>query len=108
MVLQNPVTGEEISQAFHGAVSFNGMQATASGLPHAGTLKAGQPVTKTVTVHNTGVQSIAVGTDPRLDMQQTTVLSAHPGRRDLRAAGGSERSADLPDPAGYLEPDCRG
>jgi len=73
VVVQNPVSGREISQAFSGAVKFNGLQTSASGLPRSASrvLKAGRAVTATVVVHNTGVQSIVVGTDPRLNRIQT-------------------------------------
>ncbi len=73
MVVQNPVSGAEISQAFHGTVSFDNLQTQATGLPNSANkvLKAGQPVTATVLVRNTGVQAIAVGADPRLNKVQT-------------------------------------
>ena len=73
VVVQNPVSGAEISQAFHGTVSFDNLQTQATGLPNSASkvLKAGQPVTATVLVRNTGVQAIAVGADPRLNKVQT-------------------------------------
>jgi hypothetical protein len=73
VVVQNPVSGAEISQSFSGAITFNGLQTASSGLPNSSrrVLKAGQPVTATVLVRNTGVQSIVVGTDPRLNKVQT-------------------------------------
>jgi subtilisin family serine protease len=72
VVVQNPVSGAEISQAFHGTVSFNNLQTQSTGLPDSANtvLKAGQPVTATVLVRNTGVQAIAVGADPRLNKVQ--------------------------------------
>jgi len=73
VVVQNPVSGAEISQDFSGSVTFNGLQTSASGLPRSSNrvLTAGQPVTATVFVHNTGVQPIVVGADPRLNKVQT-------------------------------------
>ena len=73
VVVQNPVSGAEISQAFRGTVSFDNLQTGATGLPNSPSkvLTAGQPVTATVIVRNTGVQAIAVGADPRLDKEQT-------------------------------------
>jgi hypothetical protein len=73
VVVQNPVSGREISQAFHGTVGFNGVQTQASGLPQSAktVLKAGQPVQATVLVRNTGVQPLAIGADPRLNEVQT-------------------------------------
>jgi hypothetical protein len=71
VVVQNPVSGKEISQPFSGAVTFDGLETTATGLPHGAKLAAGEPVTATVTVHNTGAQSILVGADPRLDGETT-------------------------------------
>jgi hypothetical protein len=73
VVVQNPVSGAEISQDFHGTVSFDNLQTQATGLPNSANkvLKAGQPVTATVLVRNTGVQAIAVGADPRLNKVQT-------------------------------------
>jgi hypothetical protein len=73
VVVQNPVSGAEISQAFHGNVRFNGLRTRATGLPHSAStvLKAGQPVKATVYVRNTGVQPLAIGADPRLNKMQT-------------------------------------
>ena len=73
VVVQNPVSGVQISQPFHGTVSFNNLQTQAIGLPNSSNkvLKAGQPVTATVLVRNTGVQPLALGADPRLNKVQT-------------------------------------
>ena len=67
------MSGVQISQAFRGTVSFNNLQTQAIGLPNSPNkvLTAGQPVTATVLVRNTGVQPIAVGADPRLNKVQT-------------------------------------
>ena len=73
VVVQNPVSGAEISQRFSGAVRFDRLDTRASGLPHStGTvLKAGKPVKATVYIRNTGVQPLAIGADPRLNKVQT-------------------------------------
>ncbi|MGX7681788.1 S8 family serine peptidase [Jatrophihabitans sp. DSM 45814] len=73
VVVQNPVSGAELAQAFHGAVTFNGVQTQSSGLPNSANkvLKAGKAVTATVLIRNTGVQPIAVGADPRLNKVST-------------------------------------
>ncbi|HEY7010287.1 MAG TPA: S8 family serine peptidase [Jatrophihabitantaceae bacterium] len=73
VVVQNPVSGAEIAQQFRGAVTFNKLQTKVTGLPSSTktVLKRGQARTVTVQVRNTGVQTIAVGTDPRLNTAQT-------------------------------------
>src|SRR5262249_11303882 len=72
VVVQNPVSGREISQAFRGNVGFNGLQTQASGLPQSAgkVLKAGQPLPATVLIRNTGVQPLALGADPRTNRPQ--------------------------------------
>ncbi|MFL6140991.1 MAG: S8 family serine peptidase [Labedaea sp.] len=67
LVVQNPVTGQEINQPFHGSVGFDQLAVHANGLPSSpGTrLTAGQAVTVPVTVRNTGVEPIAVGVNAR-------------------------------------------
>jgi subtilisin family serine protease len=77
IVVQNPVTGTEFENSFTGNVRFNQLETT-SGLPNSTTsvLPAGQPFTTTVTVHNTGVQQLGIGADPRL--HQVRVLQPVP------------------------------
>jgi subtilisin family serine protease len=69
VVVQNPVSGAEISQGFRGNITFDGLGTTRGNLPNTASrvLKAGQPFTTTVTVHNSGVAALAVGADPRLE-----------------------------------------
>lgn len=105
VVVQNPVSGAEISQAFTGRIRFNTLRTSASGLPTSekSVLTAGQPVTATIRVRNTGVQSIVVGIDPRLNKQRTLQLVPVFGRS----------SFDLPDeandaPAYIVPPDTSG
>jgi hypothetical protein len=98
LVVQNPVTGQEIDQPFHGTVGFDQLAVHAKGLPSGDRLAAGKAVTVPVTVRNTGVEPIAVGVDPRTNRQQT--LTPVP-------VGGSN-SVDLPEDAStapvYLAP----
>ena len=101
VVVQNPVSGAEISQRFTGRVTFNRLQTHATGLPNSSdrVLKAGKPVTATVYIRNTGVQPLAVGADPRLNKVQTL--------QPVPVFGST--SFDLPDtgnaPAYILPPD---
>lgn len=71
IVVQNPVTGNAITQAFTGTVGFDQVAVTAAGLPTSGRLPAGKPVQVPVTVHNPGVEPIAIGIDPRTNGTQT-------------------------------------
>jgi hypothetical protein len=71
VVVQNPVTGQEIEQPFTGTVGFDQVSVRAPGLPSGGRLAAGTAVTVPVTVRNTGVEPIAVGVDARTNRQQT-------------------------------------
>lgn len=71
LVVQNPVTGQEIEQPFHGTVGFDQVAVRATGLPSGDKLAAGKAVTVPVTVRNTGVEPIAVGVNPRTNREQT-------------------------------------
>jgi hypothetical protein len=71
LVVQNPVTGQEIEQPFHGTIGFDQLSVHANGLPSGGKLPAGRAVTVPVTVRNTGVEPIAVGVDARTNRVQT-------------------------------------
>lgn len=71
LVVQNPVTGQEIEQPFHGTVGFDQLSVRANGLPSGGRLAAGKPVTVPVTVRNTGVEPVAVGVDARTNQVRT-------------------------------------
>jgi hypothetical protein len=72
-----PVTGDEVSQPYHGNVVFDNVSASASGLPHSfGTkLAAGTPVTVPVTITNNGAQPEGFFMDPRLNAS-TTITEA--------------------------------
>ncbi|GAB3007915.1 S8 family serine peptidase [Amycolatopsis acidiphila] len=71
LVVQNPVTGKQLEQPFTGTVGFDQVAVSAKGLPSGGKLPAGKPVTVPVTVHNPGVEPIAIGVDPRTNGNQT-------------------------------------
>lgn len=71
LVVQNPVTGQEIEQPFHGTVGFDQLAVHAGGLPSGTKLTAGRAVTVPVTVRNTGVEPIAVGVDARTNRVET-------------------------------------
>jgi hypothetical protein len=71
LVVQNPVTGREIEQPFHGAVGFDQVSVQANGLPNRTSLPAGQAVTVPVTVRNTGIEPIGVGVNARTEDVQT-------------------------------------
>lgn len=62
-----PVNGAHLSEPFTGAISFTAPAVASSGLPHSsGTvLPAGQPVTATITVTNTGNIAKDFFADPR-------------------------------------------
>jgi hypothetical protein len=78
LVMQNPVTGQEIEQPFHGTVGFDNVSVRAKGLPSSASTKlpAGKATTVPVTVRNTGVEPIAVGVDPRTnDLRNLTPVT---------------------------------
>jgi len=70
-----PVVGNEISQPFSGAIKFNNVHVSASGLPNSTKtlLAAGTPVTVPVTVTNNGAAPAAFFIDARLN--STTKIS---------------------------------
>jgi hypothetical protein len=69
--------GNEISQPFHGDISFNTVRVHASGVPHGRgrALRAGQPVTVPVAITNTGVAPEDFFIDPRLNQTQSVTLA---------------------------------
>ena len=64
-----PVNGARLSEPFSGALSFTAPSVTSSGIPNSAStvLPAGQPVTATITVTNTGNISKDFFADPRLN-----------------------------------------
>jgi hypothetical protein len=70
-----PGVGNEVSQPFSGAIQFNKVDVSATGLPKGATLAAGKPVTVKVRVHNTGVEAANFFVDPRLNTNVALPLS---------------------------------
>jgi len=73
VVVQNPVTGNDLSQTFDGTVTFDKVRVDAPALPNSSRAKlpAGHATTVNVQVHNTGVEPLAVGVDARTTKMQT-------------------------------------
>ena len=102
ITVTTPVGGTVLSSPYHGVVSFDPPQIQATGLPDGDKVQAGQPVTATVTVTNTGPGTMDVFADPRLaDRYETDSLFAA-----LEPCGRAARHgrAELPGP----DPDRRG
>jgi hypothetical protein len=76
--LNNPAAGTSLTDRFVGHLRYNLVDVKASGVPH-GTVKAGKPITVTVTVHNTGVAPEEFFADPRLTSTADYQLVALPG-----------------------------
>jgi hypothetical protein len=64
-----PVEGNEVSQAYHGNITFNAVRVSVAGLPDSSsiTLASGTPITVPVSISNTGDQPAEIFIDPRLD-----------------------------------------
>jgi subtilisin family serine protease len=64
-----PVDGSHLTEPFTGSISFAAPSVTSSGIPNSASaaLPAGQPVTATITVANTGNISKDFFADPRLE-----------------------------------------
>ncbi|MFZ1994584.1 MAG: S8 family serine peptidase, partial [Solirubrobacteraceae bacterium] len=75
-VLQ-PVTNEQLSEPYTGAVSFNPPQVSSSGVPSSRhvRLRSGQPVTATINVTNNGNIPKDYLADPRLDRRVPQLLA---------------------------------
>jgi Peptidase inhibitor I9 len=73
-----PTVGNEISEPYHGAVSFNTNSASATGLPNSSHdhLAAGTPATFPVTVKNTGPEPEDFFIDPRLNKYVSLTLGS--------------------------------
>jgi hypothetical protein len=72
LVVQNPVSGNELAQSFNGTVAFNRDKSSVSGL--GATLPAGKPSKVTVSYTNTGVAPVLLQVDPRRNAKQTLQL----------------------------------
>ncbi|HEV7651695.1 MAG TPA: S8 family serine peptidase [Actinophytocola sp.] len=95
LVMQNPVTGQEIEQPFTGTVRFDQLAVHANGLPNSSNVKlaAGQAVTVPVTVRNTGVEPIAVGVNARTNKVETLTPVVIQGNSEVDLP---ENGADAP------------
>ncbi len=90
------IVGDELSQPYTGALTFNKVNVTANGLPNSAStvLPAGKPVTVGVAVHNTGTEPQDVFVDARTS-----------GLTNLALAGISPTSnVPLPFPGGTSTP----
>jgi len=69
LLVAAPVDGAHLTEPFTGSISFTAPSVTSSGIPDSAStvLPAGQPVTATVTVTNTGNIAKDFFTDPRLN-----------------------------------------
>ena len=74
--LSRGIDGAHLQEPFTGQISFTAAQVTALGVPRsAGTvLQAGQPVTASIVVTNTGVDTKDFFVDPRLNQTQVVPL----------------------------------
>jgi hypothetical protein len=72
-----PVEGNELSQAYSGNITFNGVHASATGVPDSAstTLASGTPVTVPVSVTNNGAAPELVFIDPRLTTSKSYTLA---------------------------------
>ena len=70
------VPGDVLAQPFAGNVRFDTVHASASGLPHGSAkLPAGAPVSATVRITNTGIETEDYVLDPRLNQNETITLA---------------------------------
>ena len=76
-----PVEGNEVSDAYTGTIVFNGVHASAAGLPDSAstTLASGTPVTVPVSITNNGAAPEGVFIDPRLTTSTTISLAPQVG-----------------------------
>jgi hypothetical protein len=70
----SPVGGTVTTSPYHGVVSFDPPAIAATGLPDGDKVRAGQPITATISVRNTGPGTMDVFADPRLDASETDPL----------------------------------
>jgi len=76
--ITEPTVGNEISEPYHGSVSFNTNNASATGLPNSSSdqLAAGTAATFPVTVKNTGPEPEDFFIDPRLNKYVSLTLGS--------------------------------
>jgi hypothetical protein len=70
----SPVGGQSLSAPYQGAVSFEAPDISVSGLPQGDTVRAGRPITATITVRNHGPATEDMFADPRLSGSETDSL----------------------------------
>jgi len=76
ITVASPVGGTVLSTPYHGVVSFDTPQIRATGLPEGLKVRAGQPITTTVRVTNTGPGTMNAFADPRrADRSETDGLA---------------------------------
>jgi Subtilase family len=81
LVLSPPETGAQVQEPFTGVVAFDSLPVTAAGLPRspATVLPAGQPVTVSIQIQNTGISQKDFFVDARLAQRaQTGLLGTTP------------------------------
>jgi hypothetical protein len=89
VLVQNPVTGNEISQAFAGLITFDQNHVTTTGLPNSPqkVLPVGKAVKVNVKVTNTGIAPMNVQLDPRTRNLQTLQLAPQGGSSTVALPG---------------------
>ena len=98
-MVQNPVTGNELTENFTGTVSFD--QVKVSGFTVPATLPAGKTAKVTVNVTNQGTAPMILQTDARLDGQQLVQLSPQFAGSTLKLPQSVDDLSQLP---AYLVP----
>ncbi len=76
VTVASPVGGNTLSAPFAGAVSFDTPNIKAKGVPEGDKVRAGQPITATLTVRDDGPGSEDVFADPRLNASDALPLFA--------------------------------
>ena len=99
VVVQSPVTGNELTENFTGTVSFD--QVKVSGFSVPATLPAGKTATVTVNVTNQGTAPMILQTDARLNGQQLVQLSPQFAGSTLKLPQSVDDLSQLP---AYLIP----
>ena len=72
VTVSSPVGGQTLSAPYQGTVSFDPPDISARGLPDRDAVRAGKPITATITVRNDGPATEDVLADPRLSRQSET------------------------------------
>ncbi len=99
VIVQSPVTGQELTENFTGTVGFDQVKVTGFAIP--ATLPAGKTAKVTIGVTNQGTAPMIVQTDARLNGQQLVQLSPQFAGSTLKLPQDVE---DLSQPPAYLVP----